>query len=208
MDDIDNTSLKLEDAESESDAGAEGMLVSVDAPPNGNPVKDLLEGLETQGQPQEIQLPSKPETESEDVSMGTIDTDSVPLKPSNDMKIGVAFDYMRVKVKDIALLEKFTPAMRELYKEKEEEINTRPNSAASMYSKESHKKSAKITKPSQKSQEKPMKEGKISPGEHNRKGFEARQERRSKGKVSGENEEEGAQEDAPLDHEERETMVE
>ncbi|MCJ1392301.1 Zinc phosphodiesterase ELAC protein 2 [Xylographa bjoerkii] len=36
-------------------------------------------------------------------------------KPANDMKIGVAFDYMRVKVKDIALLEKFTPALLKLY---------------------------------------------------------------------------------------------
>ncbi|KAL9121053.1 MAG: hypothetical protein Q9187_002397, partial [Circinaria calcarea] len=31
-----------------------------------------------------------------------------------DMKIGVAFDYMRVKVRDIALLEKFTPALLKL----------------------------------------------------------------------------------------------
>ena len=37
------------------------------------------------------------------------------------MKVGVAFDYMRVKVKDIIHLEKFNGAMRELYKEAEEE---------------------------------------------------------------------------------------
>ena len=42
---------------------------------------------------------------------------------ANDMKIGVAFDYMRVKVRDIACLEKFTPALRKLYEHalKEEE---------------------------------------------------------------------------------------
>ena len=32
-----------------------------------------------------------------------------------DVKVGVAFDYMRVKVRDIALLEKFTPALVKLY---------------------------------------------------------------------------------------------
>ena len=42
------------------------------------------------------------------------------LPPDKDIKIGVAFDYMRVKVKDIASLEKFTPALRELYKEEEQ----------------------------------------------------------------------------------------
>lgn len=34
----------------------------------------------------------------------------------DDMKIGVAFDYMRVKVGDIIHLEKFNPALSELYK--------------------------------------------------------------------------------------------
>ena len=40
-----------------------------------------------------------------------------PVNPAvrAGMKIGVAFDYMRVKVKDIALLEKFTPALIKLY---------------------------------------------------------------------------------------------
>jgi len=41
--------------------------------------------------------------------------------PTHDMKIGVAFDYMRIKVGDIMHLEKFTPALRELYKEAEKE---------------------------------------------------------------------------------------
>lgn len=35
--------------------------------------------------------------------------------PRNDIKIAVAFDYMRVRVKDIAHLERFTPALQELY---------------------------------------------------------------------------------------------
>jgi len=36
-------------------------------------------------------------------------------RPLKDMKVGVAFDYMRVKVKDIVLLERFTPALLKLY---------------------------------------------------------------------------------------------
>ena len=38
-----------------------------------------------------------------------------PRVNQQDVKVGVAFDYMRVKVKDIALLEKFTPALMKLY---------------------------------------------------------------------------------------------
>ena len=42
-------------------------------------------------------------------------------KAKTDMKVGVAFDYMKVKVKDIALLERFTPALVKLYAEDEVE---------------------------------------------------------------------------------------
>lgn len=38
-----------------------------------------------------------------------------------DMKVGVAFDYMRVKVGEIALLEKFTPALIRLFNQAESE---------------------------------------------------------------------------------------
>lgn len=41
--------------------------------------------------------------------------DERSYKSRHDLKVGVAFDYMRVKVKDIALLEKFTPALLKLY---------------------------------------------------------------------------------------------
>lgn len=39
----------------------------------------------------------------------------------NDLKVGVAFDYMKVKVKDIMLLEKYTPALLKLFEEAEAE---------------------------------------------------------------------------------------
>lgn len=39
-----------------------------------------------------------------------------PSSPShNDLKVAIAFDYMRVKVRDIIHLEKFTPALQKLY---------------------------------------------------------------------------------------------
>ena len=48
-------------------------------------------------------------------------------KPVRDMKVGVAFDYMRVKVKDMAVLERFTPVYMKLY---ENEYNKSANSAS------------------------------------------------------------------------------
>lgn len=44
------------------------------------------------------------------------DTDDSIGQAVDNMKIGVAFDYMRVKVGDIIHLEKFNPALSELYK--------------------------------------------------------------------------------------------
>lgn len=44
---------------------------------------------------------------------------SINRAPPSDLKIGIAFDYMRVRVGDIIHLEKFTPALLELFKEKE-----------------------------------------------------------------------------------------
>ena len=49
------------------------------------------------------------------------------LQGAKNVKVGIAFDYMCVKVKDIELLEKFTPAMRELYKDREPEPGPEDN---------------------------------------------------------------------------------
>ena len=51
---------------------------------------------------------------------------------ADDFKVGVAFDYMRVKVKDIMLLEKWTPALTALfdYYEKEKVVEKERNKAA------------------------------------------------------------------------------
>ena len=48
-----------------------------------------------------------------------VETYKIPISSSqNDMKIGIAFDLMRVKVKDIMLLEKFAPAFKKLYEDR------------------------------------------------------------------------------------------
>ena len=41
----------------------------------------------------------------------------VNTSPIADMKVGIAFDYMRVKVGEICHLEHFTPALLELFKD-------------------------------------------------------------------------------------------
>lgn len=67
--------------------------------------------------------PPSPKTTFTDPTFASLQSiNSLIRPPTQDMKIGVAFDYMRVKVGDIMHLEKFTPALRELNKlmEKEE----------------------------------------------------------------------------------------
>lgn len=51
----------------------------------------------------------------------TLEANSVSISqaPPSDLKIGVAFDYMRVRVGDIIHLEKFTPALLKLFEEQE-----------------------------------------------------------------------------------------
>ena len=44
---------------------------------------------------------------------------TIKLKAGSDMKVCVAFDYMRVKVGEIAQMEKFTPALLELFADEE-----------------------------------------------------------------------------------------
>ena len=53
----------------------------------------------------------------------------IPPEGQLDMKVGVCFDYMRVKVRDIAVLEKFTPALLKLYEEPEKVKKTTEEAA-------------------------------------------------------------------------------
>ncbi|MCJ1443946.1 MAG: hypothetical protein MMC23_004446 [Stictis urceolatum] len=54
--------------------------------------------------------PSRPES-----SVGQNPEEVVVTPGNTDTKVAMAYDYMRVKVKDIASLEKFTPAFKKLY---------------------------------------------------------------------------------------------
>ncbi|KAI7002648.1 hypothetical protein KC366_g19250, partial [Hortaea werneckii] len=45
--------------------------------------------------------------------------EAVRFKLTSDMKVCVAFDYMRVRVGEIGQLEKFTPALLKLFAEEE-----------------------------------------------------------------------------------------
>lgn len=49
-------------------------------------------------------------------------TGAVKFKLASDMKVCVAFDYMRVKVGEIAQMEKFTPALLKLFAEEEKPV--------------------------------------------------------------------------------------
>ena len=129
VDDLDKEALELEDAE---EAGlveapaAEDPLDDVRL--QDRPINDLLHSLDP-GQ-QDDKQPIDPH--QEDVNALVETEDKLPQPPNTDMKVGIAFDYMSVLVKDIMLLEKFTPALRELYKDRSVETNGRPESSASI----------------------------------------------------------------------------
>ncbi|KAI5359235.1 Putative metallo-beta-lactamase, tRNase Z endonuclease [Septoria linicola] len=53
---------------------------------------------------------------------GTSKPEAVKFKLQSDMKVAVAFDYMRVRVGDIWQMEKFTPALLKLFEEEAKEV--------------------------------------------------------------------------------------
>lgn len=131
---FDNPSVYLEDAEDVNDPSA-GMDQQVEEPTR--PVKlqasidNILDALD-ESDSKSLNQPQTPKQNPAHTGAPDLPSESTPLtlaqiiasninptpRPQlNDMKIGVAFDYMRVKVRDIIHLEKFTPALRELYKE-------------------------------------------------------------------------------------------
>lgn len=135
---MDSLSVKLEDADhSEESANApvdEAMAPAVEAKA---PINNLVEILDpdppkslTKDPPQGQKAPTQTSSTPSTGAFSSLNNFSTliqpPPKPAPlDMKIGVAFDYMRVKVGDIIHLEKFNPAMRELYKEVKEDEKAR-----------------------------------------------------------------------------------
>lgn len=95
MSEIDNSDVKLEDDPGHDDAA------------------EVLDDIENADIPLAVTLP-------DDISRETqINPSITHMTRPRDLKIGVAFDYMRVKVRDIMHLEKFTPALLKLYEESE-----------------------------------------------------------------------------------------
>lgn len=64
---------------------------------------------------------------------------AVKLRLESDMKVGVAFDYMRVKVGEIGQLEKFTPALLKLFAEEDKQDGAVAGSQAAKEGKGSKK---------------------------------------------------------------------
>ena len=82
------------------------------------------------GAGQQFDLPGKPGTNG-DTFRQPSGPEAVKIKVASDMKVCVAFDYMRVKVGEIPQLESFTPALLKLFEEEEkpEPIDAEPTSA-------------------------------------------------------------------------------
>lgn len=130
---LDARSITLEDAEDVDDPSA-GMDQPVDESTSPADAQATID--EPVGRPDEeqSQIHAEPQPQmqiSDQISASmpsacpantpaqtlTSNDNPTPRSQLNDMKIGVAFDYMRVKVCDIMHLEKFTPALQELYKD-------------------------------------------------------------------------------------------
>ena len=132
-------------AMSNTDAGAQEQEQTVEAEgekeeltdpedaPSG-PLEDVAETFpnqQTSDQGQQVELPSKAtkgssndltnksNVSSTDPHRKSSAPEAVNFKLTSDMKVCVAFDYMRVKVGEIAQMEKFTPALLKLFAEEE-----------------------------------------------------------------------------------------
>ena len=131
---MDNPSVYLEDAEDVDDpsAGMDQQVEGSTRPLRSQASIDDILGALDESTSQALTEPQPPKQSSAHTAAPELPSESTPItlaqiiasninptpRPQlNDMKIGVAFDYMRVKVGDIIHLEKFTPALRELYKE-------------------------------------------------------------------------------------------
>ncbi|KAI7290265.1 hypothetical protein KC315_g19886, partial [Hortaea werneckii] len=105
------------------------------------PLEDVAETLPDQqtvsGSARQVDLPSKSTKGGAKNSLdeplagsrkpGVSAPEAVRFKLTSDMKVCVAFDYMRVRVGEIGQLEKFTPALLKLFAEEEKpEVDGEP----------------------------------------------------------------------------------
>lgn len=152
---IQSVSVKLENAEEMEDPmDVMEPPVNIEEEPIRKteiPAADLKEEI-SQEEPQNVEIESvesqSPRTTSTDPTLASLQSmNSLMRPPAQDMKIGVASDYMRVKVGEILHLEKFTPALQQLYKEAEkEEMEEKAKRAAIAEEEEEAKKKAKEKK--------------------------------------------------------------
>ena len=128
---LDQRSIQLEDAEDIDDPSADmepPIEESTLPPATMNESSETLDDRPSQAQlepqPQDVQEPVQPSSSTTNALSETIDSRNDPTaRPLlEDMRIGVAFDGMRVKVGDIMHLDKFAPAFVELYKQPESDI--------------------------------------------------------------------------------------
>ena len=127
---LDTRSIKFEDAEDIDDPSAdmEQPIEESTLPPatineSSETFDDRSSQAQPEPQPQEdvnelVQLSSTTDVLAQEIASNVNPTPPLLL---NDMRIGVAFDSMRVRVGDIMHLDKFTPALVELYKDPEDE---------------------------------------------------------------------------------------
>ncbi|MCJ1352131.1 MAG: Zinc phosphodiesterase ELAC protein 2 [Icmadophila ericetorum] len=115
--------LKFEDADPNADAENTNMPLEGVPETETIPLSELVENDASMEDMLGTSTPPSRNSESRLASSPpkTI-TQRVDLSAlrKRDMKVGVCFDYMRVKVKDIALLEKITPALIKLYENEPE----------------------------------------------------------------------------------------
>jgi ribonuclease Z len=111
-----------------SDAADDAM--DAEAPLDGAPGEEMTyadqkgsAGVDSVGQQYVIDEGKPSELSREDSKPG----EAVKLQLKSDMKVCVAFDYMRVKVGDIGHMEKFTPAMTRLFQAAEAEADPEDN---------------------------------------------------------------------------------
>ena len=126
---FDTRSIKLEDAEDIDDSSAnqeqpvdESILPSATIDESSKTLDDTSSQAQSALQPQDVNEPAQLSSTTDSVAQETTsNVNPAPRPLPNDMRIGVAFDGMRVKVGDIMHLDKFTPALIELYKDREDE---------------------------------------------------------------------------------------
>ena len=128
---FDTHSIKLEDAEDIDDTSADmeqPIEESTLPPATINERSEALDDRPSEAQPEpqpqgDVNESVQPSSSTTIALSETIasNTNPTPRPLLSDMRIGVAFDGMRVKVGDIIHLDKFTPALVELYKDREDE---------------------------------------------------------------------------------------